>query len=81
MNEPAESLRSSPIRGWGALDDISTASQSPVRTCDPEASHAARAAMSGIFGQGTGSMRAVCASTDDNVGDGRTTPIDTDVHF
>lgn len=55
-----------PIRGWGALDDISSASPSPVRGPDSETSQASRNILTGICGHAAGSnMRVARSSVDD----------------
>lgn len=74
-----EQGRSSPIRGWGALEDISSQSQSPVRACDRDAPQATRSILDGLSGKGPVGMHAACASVDTDGDDGRMTPTDADV--
>ena len=77
--QASEQGQSSPIRGWGSLEDISSKSQSPVRACDRDASQAARSILDGMSGKGPVGMHAACASVDTDGDNGRMTPTDADV--
>lgn len=79
LSNGTEQGRASPIRGWGAPDDILSPSQSPVRACDRDASQAARSILDGLAGNGPEGMHAACTSADEHVDDGRMTPNDADV--